>query len=115
MAKAACAPQHSTYKIDGGLDVAGIVRADAFLQYSDLRLKTEIEDIVDALSLVTQLEGKRYRWKDGNPKTPERGGEKAIGLIAQEVRKGTQNKAHLRNWRVPGLINASMQLFRRLW
>lgn len=77
-----------TFVINGQLDVEGIVRADAFLQYSDLRLKTDIEDIVDALGMISKLQGKRYKWKPGNPKLPERGGEKAIGLIAQEVQKG---------------------------
>jgi hypothetical protein len=77
-----------TVVLNGGLDVEGIVRADAFLQYSDVRLKTEIEDIVDALSIISQIDGHRYRWKADNPKFPERGGEMAIGLIAQEVQKG---------------------------
>jgi hypothetical protein len=76
-----------TVVLNGGLDVEGIVRADAFLQYSDVRLKTEIEDIVDALSIISQIDGHRYRWKADNPKFPERGGEMAIGLIAQEVQK----------------------------
>lgn len=76
-----------TVVVNGGLDVEGIVRADAFLQYSDVRLKTEIEDIVDALDIIAQIDGHRYRWKADNPKFPERGGEMAIGLIAQEVQK----------------------------
>ena len=82
-----------TVVLNGGLDVEGIVRADAFLQYSDVRLKTEIEDIVDALDIIAQIDGHRYRWKADNPKFPERGGEMAIGLIAQEVQKGTRARA----------------------
>ncbi len=59
------------------------------MQYSDVRLKTDIEDIVDAISIISKLEGKRYTWKKDNPKVSGKGGEKAIGLIAQEVKKGT--------------------------
>jgi hypothetical protein len=86
-----------TVVVNGGLDVEGIVRADAFLQYSDVRLKTEIEDIVDALDIIAQIDGHRYRWKADNPKFPERGGEMAIGLIAQEVQKGAR-RTHSRRW-----------------
>jgi len=74
--------------VNNNLDVQGIVRAEAFLQSSDLRLKTDIEDIADALSIISQIGGHRYRWRQDNPKVPQRGGEQAIGLIAQEVQKG---------------------------
>lgn len=41
----------------GDLDVVGVVRARQFTQYSDVRLKTNIEDLVDVslLFLLHQL------------------------------------------------------------
>jgi hypothetical protein len=77
----------SALHVAGSLDVGGVVRAQAFFQYSDVRLKVDIEDVVDALSILSKLEGKMYTWKKDNPKVPEKGGERAIGLIAQEVQK----------------------------
>jgi hypothetical protein len=91
-------PDHLS--IRGGLHVEGIVRAQGFMQYSDLRLKTNVEDIVDAVSLISKLEGKRYRWKSQEEveqltgkSTPislqNNGGLKVIGLIAQQVQQGS--------------------------
>ncbi len=76
--------------VKGGLDVKGIVRAQGFLQYSDARLKTDIQDLADALSIVLSLEGKVYRWKENalNSEASDTiGSKKVIGLIAQEVQK----------------------------
>jgi len=89
-------PDHLS--IRGGLHVEGIVRAQGFMQYSDLRLKTNVEDIVDAVSLISKLQGKRYRWKSQEEveqltgkSTPialqNNGGLKVIGLIAQQVQQ----------------------------
>lgn len=86
------------------LDVHGVVRARGFYQFSDLRLKTNVEEIVNALQMVTRLNGVRYQWRPGMPQTVSgavviasctdllnqnyRGsGEKVIGLIAQEVQR----------------------------
>jgi len=71
--------------MESDLDVIGIIRARAFYQYSDIRLKTNIEDIVDAMYIITSLSGKRYEWKEGVPF--EDNGNKVIGLMAQEVQK----------------------------
>jgi hypothetical protein len=74
--------------VSGSLDVQGVVRAQGFVQYSDIRLKTNVEDIMDALQIVSQLQGKRYQWKDGcNMEEELTGGRKVIGLIAQEVKR----------------------------
>lgn len=35
------------------------------MQFSDIRLKTNIEDLVDALDIVQKLQGKTYQWKKG--------------------------------------------------
>ena len=78
--------------VDGDLDVNGVVRSHGFFQYSDIRLKTRIEDIVDAVEIVSQLKGKIYCWKKHTPMYEEDedgNGKKVIGLIAQEVQKGT--------------------------
>lgn len=72
--------------VDTNLNVNGIVRAQTFQQYSDLRLKSNIEDLVDALNIVTSLKGKTYQWKKGSdPSANETSGNRVIGLIAQEV------------------------------
>ncbi len=58
-----------------GATFTGTVTAPNFVSSSDARLKTDIETISDALSLVRDLRGVRYIM-DGAP---------GIGLIAQEV------------------------------
>ena len=77
--------------VDSSLDVRGIVRAQAFVHFSDIRFKTNVEDITDALNIVTQLRGKKYEWKDNINGAPAAagltGGRKVIGLIAQEVKR----------------------------
>jgi hypothetical protein len=79
--------------VPGSLDVQGVVRAKGYLQYSDIRLKTNTEDIMDALDIVTKLQGKRYQWKDELVQN-EVGGRKVIGLIAQEVRRVLPEVVH---------------------
>lgn len=75
-------------KIDNNLEVDGIVRAKSFQQYSDIRLKTNIGDIADAMDIVQSLHGKTYQWKKGiSPAQGEVGGRRVIGLIAQEVKE----------------------------
>ena len=73
--------------IESNLDVFGAVKAQAFYQFSDLRLKTNVMDIVDAIDIVTRLQGKRYEWKDQQNENTASGGPRVIGLIAQEVQK----------------------------
>lgn len=80
--------ENNTIYFDKSLEVNGIVRATNFFQYSDIRFKTNIEEITDALNIISNLHGKRYQWKS-NTKIDESlsGGKKVIGLIAQEVKK----------------------------
>lgn len=75
--------------VAGNLQVDGVVRARAFLQYSDMRLKTDITEITDALNIICKLKGKTYKWKKDveNPAAGQTGGQRVIGLIAQEVQK----------------------------
>jgi len=76
----------NVHVLEGPLEVHGVVKARAFLQFSDLRLKTNINDIVDALDIVSNLQGKTYEWKKGTL-VGDSGGKRVIGLIAQEVQR----------------------------
>ena len=58
--------------ISGSLTASGNVTA-----YSDARLKTNVNTINDALSIVGKLRGVSFDWKET--------GEHSIGVIAQEV------------------------------
>lgn len=87
--------QKETEIVEGNLQVSGIIKAKEFLQFSDLRLKANIREIVDALSIVQRLEGKQYRWK--KHQTTNRDSQddasqlynsnKVFGLIAQDVQQ----------------------------
>ena len=68
-------------------------RAKAFLQFSDLRLKTNVSDILDAVNIISQLEGKTYQWKN-EALNDSIGGKKVIGLIAQQVQKVLPEVVH---------------------
>jgi len=76
--------------IDGNLQVTGYVKAQAFFQFSDLRLKTSVEDLVGALDIISNLKGKSYQWKADqldmeNDGVSDKKVSRTIGLIAQEV------------------------------
>jgi len=77
----------SAVSVSGDLHVAGFVRAKSYIQYSDIRLKTNITDLVDAMQIVTSLQGKTYNWKNDPEYIGEMGSKRTIGLIAQEVQK----------------------------
>jgi hypothetical protein len=79
--------------IPGSLSVTGVVRAKAFYQLSDIRLKCDIEDLADAVQIVMSLQGKKYRWKDG-VRSNENGGKKVIGFIAQQVKDIVPEAVH---------------------
>jgi len=73
--------------VSGNLDVHGIIRARAYTQFSDIRLKTNVCDIVDAIDIVSKLKGQTYEWKKEFVDAEFNEGNKVIGLIAQEVQK----------------------------
>jgi len=79
--------------LPNSLEVNGDVKARAYLQFSDIRLKTNVLDLVDALSIVTALQGKSYEWKKGTI-MENTGGQRVIGLIAQEVQKVLPEVVH---------------------
>ncbi len=65
-----------TYEVDivGSLRVSGNLFAD-----SDRRLKKNIKPIINALSLISRLQGVKFNWR--------KSGNASIGLIAQDVAK----------------------------
>lgn len=67
-----------TARLVGGLGVTQDVYAANFYATSDLRYKTSIEDLEQALPLVDQLRPVKFKWKDDDEKTH-------TGFIAQEV------------------------------
>lgn len=73
--------------IHSDMNVAGVVKARQFAQYSDIRLKMNIESIVNALDIVSQLEGRRYQWIPGTPMAEATNERKVVGLIAQELKR----------------------------
>jgi len=73
--------------ITGNLDVIGTVIAKGYMRYSDILLKENIEDIVDALDIVKNLHGRSYKWNSDAPVQSLQKGNRVIGLIAQEVQK----------------------------
>ena len=61
------------------LEVAGNVKANAFLYNSDARLKKNVHAIENPLEKIMRLRGVNFTWKSSN--------EKTTGFIAQEVEK----------------------------
>ena len=58
---------------------SGQVKANAFLTYSSIRYKKDVEPLVDPLDTLHKLDGVSYVWKDT--------GKKDYGFIAEEVGK----------------------------
>eukprot|EP01129_Flabellula_baltica_P008973 TRINITY_DN3600_c0_g1_i1.p1 TRINITY_DN3600_c0_g1~~TRINITY_DN3600_c0_g1_i1.p1 ORF type:complete len:528 (-),score=101.98 TRINITY_DN3600_c0_g1_i1:318-1901(-) len=69
------------------IEVNGNVKAMGFFRFSDIRYKTDIEDIRDAFQIIKQIDGKSYIWKEDFDIEGTYNGERVIGLIAQEVRR----------------------------
>ncbi len=71
------------------LDVSGTIRATGnVIAYSDIRKKENIVRIENGLSLVEQLRGVRFDWKEGFQQDSNTDkGKRQIGVIAQEVEK----------------------------
>jgi hypothetical protein len=75
--------------ITGGLGVSGAINAGADVTAyaaSDIRLKTDIENITDALSKVNQLNGVTYYWNDLAHEVEHKDTSvREVGVIAQQV------------------------------
>ncbi|ELR10947.1 uncharacterized protein ACA1_338040 [Acanthamoeba castellanii str. Neff] len=69
-------------QLEGTLRVEGDVRARAFIQYSDLRLKTDVASLVDALNVIEKLEPKSYKWLPNAPGLPARVEDTAVVWLA---------------------------------
>nr|VFK35918.1 MAG: Collagen triple helix repeat-containing protein [Candidatus Kentron sp. MB] len=63
-------------------DVAGTIHGGNFVNSSDARLKKDIQSLEAPLDKIARLRGVSYRWKD-----EEKGREREIGVIAQEMEK----------------------------
>jgi hypothetical protein len=55
-------PSSEWTNVNSNLQVNGVVRARGYITYSDLRLKTSIEDIVDAMHIVCSLKAHKFEW-----------------------------------------------------
>jgi predicted extracellular nuclease len=60
-------------------DMTYLVIADKFKGRSDIRLKSDIRDLQNCIGIVTQLEGKQYKFKNTD--------KVSYGMIAQDVQK----------------------------
>tara|TARA_Y100000592_G_scaffold20912_1_gene32160 strand:- start:6162 stop:7082 length:921 start_codon:yes stop_codon:yes gene_type:complete len=58
---------------------AGQVKANAFVSYSSIRYKKDVEPLESAVKTISKLQGVSYNWKDT--------GKKDFGFIAEEVGK----------------------------
>ncbi len=58
---------------------SGQVKANAFVSYSSIRFKKDVEPLGSALDTIGKLQGVSYSWKDT--------GKKDFGFIAEEVGK----------------------------
>jgi len=73
--------------VPGSLNVQGTLHAQNIVQYSDLRLKTNIKELTDALETVKKLQGKNFTWKHNQVFDKDEPQKRVIGLIAQEVQR----------------------------
>ncbi len=73
-----CSATHAITLPDAS-DDSGKVKANAFVSYSSIRFKKDIEPLGSALDTVSKLRGVSYSWKDT--------GKKDFGFIAEEVGK----------------------------
>ena len=58
-------------------DSTGKVKANAFVSYSSIRFKKDVQKLENAMDVINQLEGVSYKWKDTE--------KLDYGFIAEEV------------------------------
>ena len=61
-------------------NASGQVKANAFVSYSSIRFKEDVQPLGSAVDTINRLQGVSYSWKDT--------GKKDFGFIAEEVGKG---------------------------
>jgi hypothetical protein len=71
--------------IDNGGNVVALGNMTAFGTPSDIRFKYNIQPLVGALDVITQLEGVRFNWNVDTPSYTFTGLDEDIGFIAQQV------------------------------
>ena len=57
--------------------VEGQIKANAFVSYSSIRFKKDVQKLENAMDIINQLEGVSYKWKDTE--------KQDYGFIAEEV------------------------------
>ena len=73
-----CSATHAITLPDAS-DDSGKVKANAFVSYSSIRYKKDVEPLESAVDTINKLQGVSYNWKDT--------GKKDFGFIAEEVGK----------------------------
>jgi hypothetical protein len=73
-----CSATHAITLPDAS-DDSGKVKANAFVSYSSIRYKKDVEPLESAVDTISKLQGVSYNWKDT--------GKKDFGFIAEEVGK----------------------------
>ena len=73
----------NAYLLAGALEVTGNVTATGYITTSDIRLKTNLEEIGGALGKIERLNAYTYDWID----TYNSDNIRQIGLISQEVKE----------------------------
>jgi hypothetical protein len=69
------------------LEVNGVLRSTMSIVTSDGKLKTDVKDLKEALSIVKSLKGKTYNWSSEFQKKSGVDNGRHIGFIAQEIRE----------------------------
>lgn len=67
------------------LDVAGSCHATSFPTSSDVRLKTNITPLTDALAKLSKIRGVAFDWNETYDSLGRSSGHRELGVIAQEV------------------------------
>ena len=57
--------------------VEGQIKANAFVSYSSIRFKKDVQKLENAMEIINQLEGVSYKWKDTE--------KQDYGFIAEQV------------------------------
>ncbi len=73
-----CSATHAITLPDAS-DDSGKVKANAFVSYSSIRYKKDVQPLEAAVSTISKLQGVSYSWKDT--------GKKDFGFIAEDVGK----------------------------